>query len=234
MKRVFNCFLILALVSAPVWARPLTTDDATIHGLGHWEGQVYDTVNTYKNAISTNTIGVQITNGILPNCDLKLEIPTFTSNVSGIGDAIIHTKYLFYQNGDNRLAARVDFKLPSGNAAAGLGSGYANYVLWLAGATKLGPVKVYKNLVYSSVGTAAGAPTANYYQLSVAGEYPIDKWTAASEIIWNNSVAPNVLTILVGGNYAITPAIVVDAGLTFGLTSQSQPYVFTCGLTQNI
>ncbi|KAF0133240.1 MAG: hypothetical protein FD145_1385 [Candidatus Saganbacteria bacterium] len=236
MVKLLTALVIGLVLIAPSYAcRPLVTDDCPIVDPGKWEIESgYTAANPRGGAVSTNGLNLQIKRGMFQNFDFAVETPYRLTGPIGLQDAVLHFKYKLL--GREGLTLRGDVKLTNEDANQGLGSGYADYTIFLINSSSFGIFSIHTNLLYSFIGVAPGFLSANFIQASIAGEYPTreDKLNIVTEIVWNNSTAPNPVTLLLGGYYYLIEELRIDAGLTVGITESASQSVATFGLTKEL
>jgi hypothetical protein len=245
----------LAMPRAVYAERPfLATERATL--LEHGEARFDFGVEAARFSSRTTryTLKSELTSGILPNLNFRVEAPyLFVTGMGGgtegqVGDVILRPKLQFLKGREANplsLAGELILKFPSCSESLVTANpkvipactGEAD-IGFLAIATKeFQPVTVHLNLGYMVVGNSPGRAVDDVVMYSLAFEYVtiLPAVTVVTEVWGETSRAPSVygdvLDVMLGVTYQLNRRVAFDTSLAMGLSSASPDYIAAVGLS---
>lgn len=219
--------LALLIFSSPSFAlRLLVTDDFEILDYGSNQWELAHISTTPKSGNSTRVVSDFIKRGVLPGIELGIEAPVYydlPSANNGVGDAYVHAKFQILGSNAGGVSGRLDMKLANGSVNAGLGTGYQDYGLVLIGTKKEGNLLSHINIGYISVGVAAGAASANVFNLLLASEKTVNSFLSLyGETSWSNNSAVDLFSLSFGGKFYYLSNVLFNAIGTVGLNNNTE------------
>jgi hypothetical protein len=137
------------------------------------------------------------------------------------------------------FAVQATVSLPTGNSAAGFGTGSAGLNLLAISSHQFGRVSVDANAGYTRLGGDGSIAPQNSTLWTVSAGFPV-----AGRVGWAAEVfgypgtsgpsgAPPVVAFLTGPTFSVSPSVVLDAGATFNIEGFGGTAAYV-GLTWNI
>ncbi|GAG00741.1 unnamed protein product, partial [marine sediment metagenome] len=200
----------------------------------------FEYVNTADNECNWSTV---LKCGLLENWDIGIEFPyqfidvTEGSDVDGIGDMVVSSKYRFLDETQGFPALSLSFaiKTDTGNEDKGLGSGDLDYTITAILTKELNKIVGHLNLGYIYVGAPEGQDD-DVFSYALALEYPVDDrlnfvGELSGETNFEGDFDDNPFAALVGFNYAFSDAATFDFGAAWQISEASPDYKLVTGLT---
>jgi hypothetical protein len=160
---------------------------------------------------------------------------------SGITDLLVGVKWRLADAAPvlGTFAIQTTVSLPTGNAAAGRGTGSAGLNLLAISSHQFGPVSVDANVGYTRLGGDGSIAPNNATLWTVAAGFPV-----AGRVAWAAEVfglpgtsgsggAPPIVAFLTGPTFTVRPSLVLDAGGIFDIAGFGGTAVYA-GVTWNI
>lgn len=158
------------------------------------------------------------------------------STVSGVGDTVLNPKYRF--NKESRwmpsFAAAYAIKLPTADAAFGLGTGQRDQVFSFLASKAMGRYHVDFNASGLKLGVA---PKVSDYAAAWSSDvsYAVTRrWSAVADLysttFLDDEVSGTAL-LLLGGSYQVNPRLYIDAAIDSGFTHGSNERRLQFGVT---
>jgi len=143
-----------------------------------------------------------------------------------LGTPGAQVKWQFFRDGSDVLAAVARIDWPSGSPPV-----YTLYPV-LSTDVKNFHVDVTAGATFSTLSTATSQGTS-FYAFSVAPnlESPFGVFAEAYGVV---SSDPSVHSIDVGGSYAVTPRLIIDAAVAFGLSDSADKWTIQVGFTSTL
>jgi Putative MetA-pathway of phenol degradation len=158
------------------------------------------------------------------------------SSVSGIGDLVLNPKYRF--NKESRwmpsFAAAYAIKLPTADAALGLGTGQRDQVFSFLASKSLGKYHVDFNASALKLGLA---PQTSDYAAAWSSDVSCAltrHWSVVADLYSTTFLDDEVngtALLLVGGSYQVNPRLYIDAAVDSGFTPGSNERRLQFGVT---
>lgn len=197
------------------------------------------------------TLKTELTSGLLPQLDLRVEAPyLFTTGSGGtrgeVGNVTFRPKLLFLKGREANplfLAGQLVLKFPSCDETSAdptvipTCTGEADLGLLGIATKEFQPVTVHLNVGYTLVGSPPGRALDNVFSYSLAFEYDtvLPAIAVVTEITGETnrdpSVSENPLDLLIGVLYQLNRRVVLDSSLAVGLSSPSPDYTAAFGLS---
>ncbi len=162
------------------------------------------------------------------------------NHASGSGDHMLGFQYRYHHQTARlpTLSFRYEAKIPVASVSKGLGSGQVDHFLTAMASKDLGKTHFDFNVGYLLAGRPTGHAFDTNYNLALAFSHPLrGKWGITGEGYGESTLNQNALayaSTLWGVTYAVTPRLVLDGGMDFGLTHYApQKHVFV-GVTYAI
>jgi len=239
MKKILYLTLFLiGTTSFAYAARPLSTDDAGTVEKGHFE--IENGFEYVKQDDEEYNLSLALKYGTSENLHFGVEVPykfinfKESTNVDGMGDVKISSKYRFWDERERLpgLALGFSIKTETGDGEKSLGTSEVDYGLNGIVSKEIGKLASHLNIGYTFVGEP-GEDTLSY---SCAMEYPINEdlnisGEVTGETDFNGNFDDNPFNGLVGLNYALNEVAIFDFGVGFEISDASPDYTITTGLT---
>ena len=242
-RSILGLILFLFVSYSPVFAaRPLSTDDAGTVDKQHFEVECgFEYVNTADNEYNWSTV---LKCGLSENWDIGVEIPyqfidiTKGSDVNGIGDIVLSSKYRFLDETQKAPALSLSFaiKTDTGNEDKGLGSGDLDYTITAILSKELDKIIGHLNLGCQYVGAPEGQSDDDVFSYALALEYPVnDRLNFVGEVSgetnFEGDFDDNAFAALTGLNYAFSDRATFDLGIAWQISEASPDYKLITGVT---
>lgn len=188
---------LLTWASAAAAVPPLVIGDVPTADRGTVE--VYAGVGRVKGgAVEWTAPATEFVLGVSSWQELTLEVPyVVVDGGHGIGDLVLGTKIALVSEAPGRpgLAGSIEWKLPNGDSAAGLGSGSSEFGVLLRAQKTWGQATLIGNTGYTFVGDAkvAGAsePRRNVGFLGGGAEMELRRsFVALADLYWRSAGVP--------------------------------------------
>jgi hypothetical protein len=252
MALILTGLLMVPLASFA--ARPLVTDDAGTVGKGKVQVELGVEWSSWKDTedgvrikeTGTEASGV-LTYGVSESVDVVAGVPYVWGktkengetvfNDNGLNDISLEAKWRFFDKEGFGLAFKPGITLPTGDHDKGFGTGRVTYGLTFIASKELKPFALHFNAGYRRNENKV-EERKDIWSASLAAAYEAIKGlNIVGDIGFERNADPTVNTepafALVGLNYAVTDAIVLDAGVKFGLNKQEVDHAITAGITFN-
>jgi hypothetical protein len=165
--------------------------------------------------------------GLTPNLDLHwssgdyLNLSAQGSSQSGFGDTWLGLRYRFLNQTENRPSLGVFYQVKVPTAAFGLGSGQTDHSIAFLVSKDVRAFHFDFNAIPTFVGQPGGGFDHNV-GFALATWHPVSKrLTLVAEPYGYtelNPATPAFASLMVGGNYKITPRLYLDSGIDAGIT----------------
>lgn len=248
-----NSILVLAIVLGMLFGlygialagRPLATDDAGTVEPGHLQVEAGWEYAKQPSDDKENAIAVALTTGLIwERLDFGIETPYLFLNpdeedaIDGFGDLETRLKLRFVDETETipALAVTVGVKSETGDSEKGLGTGEVDFIGNLIATKEFARFTFHGNVGYNYTGDPAEEKDYDLVNLSLAGEYAVNKhFTCVCEICGEIPITgideDNPCEILAGATHELPCGTVLDAGVAAGLTDGASDYKITAGLT---
>jgi hypothetical protein len=181
-------------------------------------------------------------------CDLELHWgPDAYVNVeagprspSGIGDNLVGAQFRFLHQTQHlpTLAFRYDAKLPTASVGNGLGSGEVDHFFTLLASKDLGNYHFDFNLGYFLAGRPVGHAFDSNFLFALAASRSIKgplgialEGSGTTTLNQENDAFASILTAL---TYKVSSRLIIDSGISFGVSSAAPHKTFFAGFTYSI
>jgi hypothetical protein len=160
---------------------------------------------------------------------------------SGLTDVLVGVKWRLADTAPvlGAFAIQTTVSLPTGNSAAGLGTGSVGLNLLAISSHQFGPVSVDANVGYTRLGGDGSIAPQNSTLWTVAAGFPIGSRLAwAAEVFgYPGTSGPSgslpIVGFLTGPTFAVRSSLVLDAGAIFDIEGFGGTAIYG-GLTWNI
>lgn len=177
--------------------------------------------------------------GLLPGLEARLGSillrfsPLHEPSRGGLGDSLVGVKHRLLNETKTTpaLMYAVTLRLPTGDAARGLGEQGVDTALIAVGGKTLGPVKLTWNGGYTFVSRDRAL---DFWLLTGALEYrPTQTWALVGECVSTLGVTkvPAEVVLRVGAVYPLSRRLKLDGALGWGVTRASPDLLLTVGVT---
>jgi hypothetical protein len=229
------------LMATPVEAgRPLTTEDTETLAPGHVELEIsLDYLRASGTDLYLLPVGA-LNVGILPRLEGAVSAALVVSDAPGAStnagpsDTIVRLKYRGIDETSSMpaLMIAVAARLPTGDAARGLGSEEVDVQMLGVAAKTLGPLTLFLNAGYTIVTQGRRLDVVN---LNAAAQIEVARaWSLVGEVVSefaaNGRVADRVV-LRAGAAYGFTERVRLDAAVGLGVTRASPDLLLTVGVT---
>lgn len=225
--------------------RPLFTDDWPENDYKDFDLEIGTLSNRISGFDSNITTTISPIWGVLPNLDVRVDIPytyitpSGTSNINGVGDITLKSKINFLPVCDcycYGLSTTVAVKLPTANSQSGLGTGTTDYLFNVILTRNIEPFNLHFNLGYNILGQPDGQRLVGTMFYGSAAEYHLNSLTSLfAEVFGTTSSDPNTNTnqteMQIGINRMVSDSVMLDCGYIVGLTDSSPTNRLNFGLT---
>ncbi len=247
--------LLCAVAASPElsWgSHPLITDDAWTQGKGRFQLEVngqYEQDKENVEGVSVKTTGGQfgstLSYGIVENTDLVLTLPyqwgkieedgLTTYDERGISDAVLETKWRFFEKDGLGLALKPGIRIPTGNDEKGLGTGEVGYQAFFVVSKAIEHWSFHANLGYTRNENKI-REQRNIWHASLATTWEVVKHlnlvaNIGMERNPDDSAKNNPAFLIGGVIYSLFENFDIDCGFKYGLTSSEVDNTFLAGIT---
>lgn len=158
-------------------------------------------------------------------------------DADGGSDLVLGTRHRLWQGDDDTPSAAVVLsgKLPTARASNGLGSGQVDVRIGGILNQQFGPVNANVFYQYGALGNPGGGHSSEHTATVTAGWALADRWGAFAELagIFVPSTKTDSVFTIVGATFTPEPSLVLDAGVTVGLSSDAPDLQVFFGCTHN-
>lgn len=250
-----QALLLAAVLMAPLpsfAARPLITDDAATVGKGKFQAELggeWSSRTDREDGVRIKETGTEVsgvfTYGLSESIDLVAGIPYLRGKVredrttvfdkNGISDVSVETKWRFLEKDGFGLALKPGLTFPTGDHKKGFGTGRTTFGLTFIASKEMEPFGFHFNTGYTRNENKVDE-RKDLWSASLAATWKAIKGlNIVGDVGFERNADPTVKTApafaLVGLNYAVTDAIVLDAGVKFGLNKQEVDRAIIAGIT---
>ena len=234
----FFIAVLLGTGGYAVAGHPFVTEDPETQGKGNVEAEFSFGYRKADDGTKTSSLGNSFALGVAPKLDLVIgysydfvKVPT-GKDTRGMGDVEAQLKTYFNEHNGwmPSLGLKGGVSLPSEEG------GQAAVLVTVPAEWEFEPFEVYAS-VGADIGTrlAGNDERTDLFRASVAGSWEVrEKIYLVSELLWEKQTSPSadsVLEGMIGAQWEITEAMMLDAGIRAGLTEDSPDYTFLVGFT---
>ena len=160
------------------------------------------------------------------------------ADVDGSSDLVLGARHRLWQGGEDLPSGAVVLatKLPTASTASGLSSGETDLRAALVLNQSVGPVGLNAFYQYGALGDPAGAGTVSEHTGTLTASVALtDRWSALAELAGVVVPAQDLESwfVITGVAWAAEPWLVLDAGVTVGLSDDAPDLQVFVGFTQN-
>jgi len=221
-----------------VAGHPFVTEDPETQGKGNVEAEFSFEYQRADDGTKTSSLGNAFALGIAPKLDLVIgygydfvEAPDGAKD-RGMGDveAQLKTYFTEHKGWMPSLGLKGGVSLPAEEG------GQTTVLVTVPAEWEFEPFEVYAS-VGAEIGTrlAGNDERTDLVRASVAGSWEVrERLYLVSELLWEKQTSPSadsVLEGMIGAQWEITEAMMLDAGIRAGLTEDSPDYTLLVGFT---